>query len=138
MPTIKNKTYVKEPKVVQRHEVTFNVPKLKVPKPFQGFMDFIRGYGVVALTVGIFLGTSLKTVLDSITVGFINPIIALLTGNLNLNALSVCISHTGTTCKTSINYGVIISSVISFILAAFMVYLIIRLFRLDKFDQKKE
>ena len=140
MPSVKKTTVIKEPKVVERNEVTFNVPKIKLPRifrPFQGFMDFIRSYGVVTLAVGIFLGTSLKTVLDSITAGLINPIISVLTGNFNLTALSVCIKHSGTMCKSSINYGIIISAVISFVIAAFMVYLIIRLFRLDKFDQKK-
>jgi large conductance mechanosensitive channel len=120
------------------YEVTINVPPLKTPKALQGFADFMRGNGVVALAVGLFLGSSLKTVLDAFTVGVVNPIIGVLTGNFNLTSMSVCINHVNGVCKSSINYGVVISSLISFILAAFVVYIIIKLLRLDKFDKPKQ
>lgn len=139
MPRIK-KTNVEKSATRERREVTFNVPVMKVPKPFQGFMDFIRGHGVIALAIGLFLGTSLKTILDAFTANIVNPIIGVSTGNLNLNSMSVCISHSRVTgiCKSSLGYGAVLSTVISFVIAAFVVYLIIKLLRLDKFDQTKE
>lgn len=128
----------KKSKRIQKKEVTLKIPYMKVPKPIQGFMDFIRGYGVVAIAIGLFLGADLKSIVDSLTTNIINPIIGVLTNNLNLSSESICIKTVDNVCKSSINYGTVISSLISFMIAAFVVYLIVKILRLDKFDQKKE
>ena len=128
----------KRKKRIEKKEITLKIPVLKAPKPFQGFLDFIRGYGVVAIAIGLFLGADLKSIVDSLTTNVINPIIGVLTNNLNLNTESICIKTVNGVCKSSINYGVVLSTIISFMIAAFVVYLIVRILRLDKFDQKKE
>jgi len=125
------------PKRIRKKEVTLVVPVIKAPKAIQGFLDFIRGYGVVTIAIGLFLGADLKSIVDSLTTNIINPIIGVLTNNINLSTETICIKHVAGVCKSSINYGTVISSIISFVIAAFVVYLIIRILRLDKFEQKK-
>ena len=128
----------KSHKKIEKKEVTLKIPVLKAPKPIQGFLDFIRGYGVVAIAIGLFLGADLKSIVDSLTINIINPIIGVLTNNLNLSNENICIKTVSGVCKSSINYGIVISALISFMIAAFVVYLIVKILRLDKFDQKKE
>ena len=128
----------KRSKRIQKKEVTLKIPVMKVPKPIQGFLDFIRGFGVVAIAIGLFLGADLKSIVDSLTTNIINPILGVLTNNVNLSSESICIKSVNSVCKSSINYGTVISALISFIIAAFVVYLIVKILRLDKFDQKKE
>ena len=123
---------------IQKKEVTINVPVIKTPKHVSGFLEFMRGYGVVAIAIGLFLGANLKSIVDSITTNIINPIIGVLTNNLNLNTESVCIKSVGHVCKSSINYGAVISTIISFLIAAVVVYSLVKILRLDKFDQKKD
>jgi len=106
-------------------------------KPFQGFVDFIRGHGVIALAIGLFLGTSLKTVVDSIVTNIVNPLVGLLTGKINYNNAEVCLKSKAGHCISTLNYGQVISSVTEFLAAAFVIYLIIKLLRLDKIDKEK-
>jgi large conductance mechanosensitive channel len=127
-----------KPKRIQKKEVTLVIPIVKTPKSIQGFFDFIRGYGVVAIAIGLFLGADLKTIVDSITTNIINPLIGVLTNNINLNSEAICIKSVAHVCKSSINYGSVISTIISFVIAAFVVYIIVKILRLDKFDQPKE
>jgi len=42
------------PKRIRKKEVTLVVPVIKAPKAIQGFLDFIRGYGVVTIAIGLF------------------------------------------------------------------------------------
>lgn len=123
---------------IRTREVRVTIPVLKAPRAIQGFLDFIRGYGVVTIAIGLFLGADLKTIVDSITTNIINPILGVITNNVNLGSEYICIKSVAGVCKSSINYGAVISSVISFLIAAFVVYLIIRVLRLDKFEKKGE
>ncbi len=122
---------------IRTREVRVNIPVMKVPRAFQGFLDFIRGYGVVTIAIGLFLGADLKSIVDSLTNNIINPILGVMTNNINLSSEHICIKSSSGVCTSMINYGAVISSLISFLIAAFVVYLIIRILRLDKFEQKK-
>jgi large conductance mechanosensitive channel len=107
-------------------------------QPFSGFFAFIRTHGIMSLAIGLFLGASLKTVLDSLMTGIVNPVIGVVTGNVNLNNSYICLKTISKNCTSKLNYGSFISSVIEFILAAFVVYIIIIILRLDKLDQEKK
>lgn len=111
--------------------------KIVKAQPFSGFFEFIRNHGIISLAIGLFLGASLKTVLDSLINGIVNPIIGVVTGNVNLSNSYLCLKTVSEKCTSKLNYGSFISSVIEFILAAFVVYLIIRILRLDKLDKPK-
>lgn len=114
------------------------INNLKPTKHAHGFVDFIRGYGVIAIAIGLFLGTSLKTVVDSVVQNIVNPVVAVITGNVSISKATICIRSIDGVCKNSMNYGLVIGSVIEFIIAAVIIYLIVKLFRLDKLDKKKD
>jgi large conductance mechanosensitive channel len=111
--------------------------KIVKVQPFSGFFEFIRNHGIMSLAIGLFLGASLKTVLDSLMTGVVNPLIGVITGNVNLNNSYFCLKTVSNKCSSKLDYGSFISSVIEFILAAFVVYIIIRILRLDKLDKEK-
>jgi large conductance mechanosensitive channel len=113
------------------------VKNVKKVKPFGGFFEFIRNHGVMSLAIGLFLGASLKTILDSLESNVVNPVIGVATGNINLASSSVCLKSVAKICTSKLNYGALVSSVIEFVLAAFVVYIIIKTLRLDKFDRKE-
>ncbi len=112
--------------------------KIVKSQPFTGFFDFIRSHGIISLAIGLFLGASLKTVLDSLEANIVNPLIGMITGNVNLNNSYVCLRSVSKSCTSKLSYGSFISSVVEFILAAFVVYIIIKILRLDKLDSKKD
>ena len=101
-----------------------------------GFMNFIREQGVIGLAVGLAIGTaagaSVKVIVDQL----INPLVALVTQGVDLSKLSwaVKVGHSNVT----FGYGAVVSSLITLIATALVVYLVIHLAKLDRLDKKKD
>lgn len=122
----------KEKKTEKRRGAT-----VVVSKPFGGFVEFLREQAVVGLAIGLVLGTQAKQIVDSLTNNFINPIVGLLTpGNGDL-AKKTFVLHHGH--KAGVfGWGAFVSTIISFIIVAGVVYFVIKGLRLDKLDKLKD
>lgn len=108
---------------------------------FMNFVNFVREQGVVGLAVGLAIGTaagaSVKVIVDQL----IAPLVGLLTRGVDLNSLKwVLISANPAqhTKEVAIGWGLILSSIITLIATAFVVYGIVHWARLDRMDRKKE
>lgn len=130
----------KEPKrkIIQRKEVTVNLPVVKAPRWLQGFVDFVRGQGVVGVAVGLIIGLGAKSLVDSFVANFVNPIVGIVMGGSDLASKSVCLDYEGTKCLSVIGYGKFINDLISFLIIAFIVYFVVHILKLDKLDKKKD
>jgi large conductance mechanosensitive channel len=99
----------------------------------KGFLEFIREQSVVGLAVGFLLGGAVAKLVASFVTDIINPIIGLITGAAgDLKNASFQIG------PASIMYGKFISSLIDFIIIAFVVYFVVKGLKLDKLDKKKK
>lgn len=125
-------------KMVQTKQVVVRVPVLKVPGPFQGFMNFVREQGVVGLAVGLVLGVAAKSVVDSIVNNIFNPVVGLLTGGKDISDRFVCLSSENGACVNKLAFGQFISDVISFMIVAAVVYFVVKGLKLEQLDKKKE
>ncbi len=106
-----------------------------------GFLDFVREQGVVGLAVGLAIGTAAGASVKVIVDEFIAPIVALLTRGVDLNSLRWVIVEANTKTaqpEVAIGYGMIISSVITLLATAFVVYQIVHILKLDRMDKKKD
>ncbi len=104
-----------------------------------GFMTFVREQGVVGLAVGLAIGTaagaSVKVIVDQL----ISPLVALLTQGVDLASLKWVLAHkTAEHAEVSIGWGAIVSSLVTLVATAFIIYLIIHFAKLDKLDKKKD
>ena len=105
----------------------------------QGFIDFIRGQGVIGLAIGLVLGSSVTAVVKSLVDNIINPIIGLLLGNVALNEYSaVLVEKTATSAGLTLGYGAFISSLLDFVIIAAVVFYVFKGLGLDKLDKKAE
>lgn len=123
-------------KIITRREVTMSVPVVKVPSPFQGFVNFVREQGVVGLAVGLVLGTQVKVLVDQIIASFINPLLGLVLpgdGSLPEKVFYVRFNGKG----EDFYWGAFLSQMISFLAVAAIIYLIVHQLKLDKLDKKK-
>jgi large conductance mechanosensitive channel len=84
------------------------------------FKDFALKGNVLNLAVGVIIGASFQGVVSSLTENILSPIIGLFTRQ-NFDSLKLEIL--GITLK----YGAFITSVINFIIMAFVVFLIVRI-----------
>ena len=130
--TTAKKSIVKKPSVAALKE------KAAVVKGHGGgFMTFIREQGVVGLAVGLAIGTAAGDTVKKLVTAFIDPLVQLIVGSQEgLQAASFSVEIAGR--KGEFLYGAFVSSLITLLAVAFVVYAIIHFLKLDKLDKKKD
>ena len=101
-----------------------------------GFVNFIRGQGVVGLAVGLAIGTAVGDTVKKLVTAFIDPLVQLIVGSQQgLQSASFTVEIAGR--RGEFLYGAFISSLITLIAVAFVIYAIVHFLKLDKLDKKK-
>ena len=100
-----------------------------------GFVDFLRRNGVVALSVGFVIATQVQVLSKQLISSFIDPLFGLFFG-ATLSERSFTVTVHGHTEKFSM--GAFVYSLINFLFIVLMLYIIIKVFKLDKLDIPKE
>lgn len=104
-----------------------------------GFMTFVRQQGVVGLAVGLAIGTAAGASVKSIVDNLISPLVALLTRGVDLNSLKVVIMPAdGNSSEVAIGWGAILSSVVTLLATALVIYWLVHIAKLDRADKKKD
>lgn len=101
-----------------------------------GFMSFIREQGVVGLAVGLAIGTAAGASVKVIVDNLISPLVALMTQGIDLNSVKSTVELGNG--KAEFGWGAVISSLITLVATALVVYLVIHLAKLDRLDKKKD
>lgn len=102
-----------------------------------GFVNFIREQGVVGMAVGLAIGTAAGDTVKKLVTAFIDPLVQLVVGSQQgLQSASFTLEIAGR--KGEFLYGAFISSLITLVAVAFIVYAIVHFLKLDKLDKKKD
>ena len=102
-----------------------------------GFVNFIREQGVVGMAVGLAIGTAAGDTVKKLVTAFIDPLVQLVVDSQQgLQSASFTVEVAGR--KGEFLYGAFVSSLITLIAVAFVVYAIIHFLKLDKLDKKKD
>ena len=102
-----------------------------------GFVNFIREQGVVGMAVGLAIGTAAGDTVKKLVTAFVDPLVQLIVGSQQgLQSASFTVEVAGR--KGEFLYGAFVSSLITLIAVAFVVYAIVHFFKLDKLDKKKD
>lgn len=104
-----------------------------------GFMTFVREQGVVGLAVGLAIGTAAGASVKQIVDGLINPIVGFLIGGVELQNLSWVIIKANSQGKggLELSWGAVLSSLITLLATALVIYWLIHVAKLDRLDKKK-
>lgn len=101
-----------------------------------GFVDFIRTQGVIGLAVGLAIGTAAGDTVRKIVEGFINPIVQFIVGTGDTLATATWhVELFGR--EADFAWGAALSSLITLIATALVIYWLIHVFKLDRLDKKK-
>jgi large conductance mechanosensitive channel len=96
---------------------------------FRDFQAFLFKTNALALAIGVIIGAALGTVVSSLVADIIMPPIGLLLGGVDFEALQLVLKQGATPEDTvAIRYGAFINAVITFVVIAFVVYLISKRF----------
>lgn len=113
---------------------------------FKQFKEFVIRGNVIDLAVGIIIGAAFTGVVNSLVNDVIMPPIGLLLGKVDFTNLFFTLSgthfNTLAEAKTggavTINYGLFINTIISFLIVAFSVFLLVRQINILKKKFEKE
>ena len=87
----------------------------------RGFWAFLTKSNALALAIGVILGAALGTVVASLVNDIIMPVVGKLLGGVDFSQLTIDLGG-----GVAIRYGAFINSVITFIIVAFVVFMIAR------------
>ena len=104
-----------------------------------GFLVFVREQGVVGLAVGLAIGTAAGASVKQIVDGLINPVVGFLIGGIDLSKLSWVIVKANSQGRggLELEWGAVLSSIITLLATAFVIYWLIHVAKLDRLDKKK-
>lgn len=103
----------------------------------QGFSDFVRTQGVIGLAVGLAIGTAAGDTVKRLVEGFINPIVQFIVGSGD--KLATATWHVELFGRTAdFAWGAALSSFITLVATALVIYWLVHIFKLDKLDKKKQ
>ena len=101
-----------------------------------GFSDFIRTQGVVGLAVGLAIGAAAGDTVRKLVEGFINPVVQFIVGSGD--RLATATWHVELFGRTAdFAWGAALSSAITLVATALVIYWLIHVFKFDRLDKKK-
>lgn len=100
-----------------------------------GFVSFLRERAIVGLAVGFVVATQVQGVVKQLIASFLDPLSKLLFGT-KLSTQTFTLHLHGR--SADFGWGAFVYSVVTFLLIVASIYVIIKLFNLDKLDTPKE
>ena len=102
------------------------------------FIDFIRTQGVVGLAVGLVLGGAASVLVKSLVDNVVMPPLGLLLGSAEgLKGLTVTIGKAASGTPAILHYGLFLNDFVNFVIIALVVYVTVKILKVDKIDIKK-
>lgn len=102
----------------------------KISKEASEFKTFISRGNVVDMAVGVIIGGAFGKIVTSLVNDVLMPIIGVFLGGLDFSDLSIKVGD------ATIKYGSFIQSIVDFLIVAFCIFMIVKLF--ESFKKKKE
>lgn len=98
---------------------------------FKEFREFIARGNVIDLAVGVIMGAAFTAIVTALVEKVIMPPIGLVTGGIDFNRLEIVLRPenpaTAAVEKVSIQYGAFLNAVITFLIVAFVVFLLVKM-----------
>lgn len=96
------------------------------------FKDFVSKGNVLDLAVGVIIGGAFQKIVSSLVSDIFMPILGIITGGHDFSNLTIKFKD------ATINYGVFIQNIIDFLLMAFCIFIIVKVFNKIKEDADKK
>ena len=91
------------------------------------FKEFIARGNVVDLAVGVVIGGAFGKIVDSFVNQIIMPVVGMVTGGIDFSAQKIVLKAAeGDVAEVAIGYGAFISTIITFLIVAFAVFMMVK------------
>ena len=101
-----------------------------IKKEVNEFKTFISRGNVVDMAIGVIIGGAFGKIVSSLVNDILMPLIGIVLGGLDFSSLSIKIND------ATIAYGNFIQTIVDFLIIAFCIFVMIKIF--EKFKKKKE
>lgn len=102
----------------------------KISNGASEFKTFISRGNVVDMAVGVIIGSAFGKIVTSLVNDVLMPIIGVFLGGLDFSNLSIKVED------ATIKYGSFIQTIVDFLIVAFCIFLVVKLF--EKFKKKND
>ena len=110
------------------------------------FKEFALRGNVVDIAVGIIIGAAFSTIVRSLVDDIVMPPVGVVTGGVDFSNMFIALNgeHYGSLAQAkqagapTVNFGVFINNVISFLIVAFVLFMVIKAMNRLRRKQKKE
>ena len=109
-----------------------NKSKQMLQKEMGDFKKFISRGNVVDMAVGVIVGGAFGKIVTSLVNDILMPLIGTVLGGLDFTSLSIQIQD------ATIAYGSFIQAIVDFLIIAFCIFIMVKLFEKFKFEEKEE
>lgn len=92
------------------------------------FIIFLKTFGVIGLAIAFVIGAAASKLVTALVTDIINPIVGLALPAGDLAKLKYNVTNTATNATSSFAYGDLISNIIDFLIIAFVVFLMYKIF----------
>ena len=97
------------------------------------FKKFISKGNVVDLAVGVVIGGAFGKIVTSLVDNIIMPLVGIIIGGIDFTNLSLEIG------KAKVEYGIFVQNVVDFLIVAFCIFVVIKIFnKITRKQEKKE
>ena len=96
------------------------------------FKEFISKGNVLDLAVGVIIGSAFQKIVTSLVNDILMPFLGVITGGHDFTSLTLKFKD------ATINYGLFIQNIIDFLLMAFCIFIIVKLFNTLKSNLEKK
>ena len=103
-----------------------------VKKGFNEFKSFISRGNVVDMAVGVIIGGAFGKIVTSLVNDILMPLIGVIVGGVDFSNLSIKVGD------ATIAYGNFIQTIFDFLIVAFCIFLMVKLFEIFRKKEKKE
>lgn len=101
------------------------------------FKSFAMKGNVIDLAVGVVIGTAFGKIVSSLVTDIIMPPIGAITGGIDFSDKVLTLKKaTDAVPAVTLNYGMFLNNVISFVIVAFAIFMVIK--QLNRFKKKEE
>jgi large conductance mechanosensitive channel len=104
----------------------------------KGLLNFVREQGIIGLAVGLAIGSAAGATVKQFVDNLVNPIVGFILGGTNLSSLMWNTGLRNGNVELSFGWGAILSSIITLLATALVIYYVVHVAKLDKLDKKKE
>jgi large-conductance mechanosensitive channel len=98
-----------------------------------GFIQFLRDHAVVGVAIGFIVGLQAQTLIKQLVDSFITPLLTLIVGQ-DLQHRSFTIGNGPS--EVGFPWGAFVYSLVDFLVVLLFIYLVVKIFRLDRLDKK--